>query len=53
VGHTEWADWLRLDGHELELGRVQGRPRVKIPALDSMLELCRGGEPRHAADGTD
>ena len=53
VDHTEWADWLRLDGHELELGRVQGRPRVKIPALDSMLELCRGGEPRRAADDTD
>jgi ferredoxin--NADP+ reductase len=41
VDCTCWADWLRLDGHEMELGRVQGRPRVKIPALRSMLEAAR------------
>jgi ferredoxin--NADP+ reductase len=41
VDYTEWANWLRLDGHELELGRTQGRPRVKIPALRSMLEVAR------------
>lgn len=41
VDYTEWANWLRLDGHELELGRTQGRPRVKIPALPTMLEVGR------------
>jgi ferredoxin--NADP+ reductase len=42
VDYTNWADWLRLDDHELRLGREQGRPRVKIPVLCSMLELSRG-----------
>jgi ferredoxin--NADP+ reductase len=42
VDYTDWADWLRLDDHEIELGRRQGRPRVKIPALRSMLEFSRG-----------
>ena len=41
VDHTDWASWLRLDDHEVELGRRQGRPRVKIPVLGSMLEFCR------------
>ena len=41
VEHTDWASWLRLDDHEIELGRKQSRPRVKIPALHSMLELSR------------
>jgi len=44
VDYTDWADWLRLDDHEIELGRGQGRPRVKIPALRSMLELSRRSE---------
>ena len=42
VDYTNWANWLRLDDHEIELGRRQGRPRVKIPALRSMLEFSRG-----------
>jgi ferredoxin--NADP+ reductase len=42
VDYTDWASWLRLDDHELRLGREQGRPRVKIPALHSMLQLARG-----------
>jgi ferredoxin--NADP+ reductase len=42
VDYTQWADWLRLDDHEVGLGRLQGRPRVKIPALRAMLELSRG-----------
>jgi ferredoxin--NADP+ reductase len=42
VNYTNWANWLRLDDHEVELGRTQGRPRVKIPALHSMLEISRG-----------
>lgn len=42
VDYTNWANWLRLDEHEVRLGVEQGRPRVKIPALRSMLELSRG-----------
>ena len=42
VAYTTWADWRRLDDHEVELGRVQGRPRVKVPGLRSMLETARG-----------
>jgi len=48
VDYTEWANWLRLDGHELELGRTQGRPRVKIPTLRSMLEVARSSGDRGA-----
>jgi ferredoxin--NADP+ reductase len=42
VDYTNWANWLRLDEHEVELGRRQNRPRVKIPVLDSMLQVSRG-----------
>lgn len=41
VYYTSWMDWLRLDDYETELGRKQGRPRVKIPDLHSMLEISR------------
>jgi ferredoxin--NADP+ reductase len=41
VDYTDWANWLRLDDHETQLGRRQGRPRVKIPDLRSMMELSR------------
>jgi NADPH-dependent glutamate synthase beta chain and related oxidoreductases len=44
VQYTHWENWLRLDAHEIELGRMQNRPRVKIPALRSMLELSRGAQ---------
>jgi ferredoxin--NADP+ reductase len=53
VGHTDWASWLRLDEHELELGRAQGRPRVKIPLLGAMLELCRGSRAVRPVAETD
>jgi ferredoxin--NADP+ reductase len=52
VGYTDWADWLRLDDHEIGLGREQGRPRVKVPVLRSMLELCRGARAADAATNT-
>jgi ferredoxin--NADP+ reductase len=41
VEYTLWANWLRLDEHEVALGRTQGRPRVKIPSLGAMLALAR------------
>jgi ferredoxin--NADP+ reductase len=50
VDCTDWADWLRLDGHEIELGRAQGRPRVKLPALRAMLDAARLPDP-NACEG--
>lgn len=41
VNYTNWTNWLRLDDYETQLGSKQGRPRVKIPDLHSMLELSR------------
>lgn len=41
VNYTDWMNWLRLDDYETQLGSKQGRPRVKIPDLRSMLELSR------------
>jgi ferredoxin--NADP+ reductase len=50
--YTNWANWLRLDDHEIQLGRRQGRPRVKIPGLRSMLELSRGSKAQVSPDQT-
>jgi ferredoxin--NADP+ reductase len=44
VNYTNWANWLRLDDYETQLGRKQGRPRVKIPDLRSMLELSHNSD---------
>jgi ferredoxin--NADP+ reductase len=41
VNYTNWMNWLRLDHYETQLGRKQGRPRVKIPDLRSMMDLSR------------
>jgi ferredoxin--NADP+ reductase len=32
-------DWLKLDQHEQETGKAQGRPRVKVVSKQKMLEL--------------
>lgn len=53
VDYTNWANWLRLDDHEIQLGRSQGRPRVKIPDLRSMLEHSRLSNAPDSADNTD
>jgi len=53
VDYTNWANWLQLDDHETELGRRQGRPRVKIPDLRSMLELSHHSNASGSADKTD
>ncbi|GAA1859530.1 FAD-dependent oxidoreductase [Pseudonocardia ailaonensis] len=39
---VDWAAWLRLDGHEAELGGSAGRGRVKVRDLASMLKQCLG-----------
>lgn len=41
VHYIDWSGWLRLDEYETELGRVAGRPRVKLATLEAMLEAVR------------
>ena len=53
VDYTNWANWLRLDDHETQLGRRQGRPRVKIPDLRSMLELSHRSNTPGSAESTN
>jgi ferredoxin--NADP+ reductase len=35
--YFSFADWLKLDAIEVERGRAQGRPRVKLTSIDEML----------------
>lgn len=42
VQHVAWADWLRLDAHEVRAGEQQRRPRVKVPEFSAMLRLSKG-----------
>ncbi|MET4808170.1 FAD-dependent oxidoreductase [Limibacillus sp. MBR-115] len=53
VGYTNWANWLRLDDHELHLGRKQNRPRVKIPDLRTMLKISRLSNDSGSTGGTN
>lgn len=57
VDYVDWAGWLRLDTHEAQLGEQQGRSRVKIPDLPSMLEFSRESEETSGtvgqSDGSD
>lgn len=55
VDYTNWANWLRLDDHEIQLGSKQGRPRVKVPDLRSMLRIsrCSDASGSGSADDTD
>lgn len=53
VNYINWENWLRLDGHEIELGHKRGCPRVKIPDLRSMLELSRQPGSLSAIDSLD
>ncbi len=41
VDYTTWDDWERLDAHEISLGEVQGRERVKVVAREDMLRAGR------------
>lgn len=42
VDYTTWAEWERLDAHEIALGAQQGRDRVKVVARDDMIRAGRG-----------
>lgn len=42
VDYTTWAEWERLDAHEVALGAEQGRERVKVVPREDMM---RAGRP--------
>lgn len=42
VDYTTWAEWERLDAHEMALGAQQGRERVKVVPREDMI---RSGRP--------
>lgn len=42
VGHVEWSGWMLLDVWEQELGKAQGRERVKVVPREDMLAIVRG-----------
>ena len=37
-----WPEWVRLAEREAELGKAQGRPRVKHTTIAEMMEIIRG-----------
>lgn len=41
VDYTTWAEWERLDAHEIELGAEQGRERVKVVPRAEMITAGR------------
>ena len=41
VDYTTWAEWERLDAHEIELGAEQGRERVKVVPREDMIAAGR------------
>lgn len=41
VDYTTWAEWERLDAHEISRGEVQGRERVKVVAREDMIRAGR------------
>ncbi len=40
-----FENWLELDAVELEAGKTQGRPRVKLTRIGEMLERVKSKEP--------
>lgn len=41
VDYTTWAEWERLDAHEVALGAEQGRERIKVVPRDEMISAGR------------
>jgi len=41
VHYVTFAQWLELDRHETEAGKLAGRPRVKIARISEMLEKLK------------
>lgn len=42
VDYTTWAEWERLDAHEIALGAAQDRERVKVVPREDMIRAGRG-----------
>ncbi|HVP02025.1 MAG TPA: FAD-dependent oxidoreductase [Solirubrobacteraceae bacterium] len=40
--HVPYEGWQAIDRHERERGEADGRPRVKLTAVEEMLEIARG-----------
>lgn len=51
--YVDWSGWLRLDTHEVDLGRSEGRERIKIPDLATMLAITRDGVEPETGHGAD
>jgi ferredoxin/flavodoxin---NADP+ reductase len=45
VRYTTLDGWHALDAHEVELGRPQGRDRVKVVPREDMVRLSRDAQP--------
>jgi ferredoxin--NADP+ reductase len=41
-----WKEWLEIDAHEIESGRLHGRERTKATAYAELLERLRAGSER-------
>ena len=41
VEFVSFAEWKILDNHEKEVGKIEGRPRVKETTVEKMLEIIR------------
>jgi ferredoxin--NADP+ reductase len=41
IDYTTWAEWERLDAHEMALGAQQGRERVKVVPRADMIRAGR------------
>ncbi|GAA2636698.1 FAD-dependent oxidoreductase [Paractinoplanes durhamensis] len=40
--YTTWAEWQKLDAHEIALGEPHGRKRIKVVPRQEMLDICAG-----------
>lgn len=43
VPYVRWEDWLRVDAHEVALGRAAGRERIKIDDRRALIEVLSPG----------
>ncbi len=43
VRYITYPEWLKIDAYEVEMGRREGRPRVKVTELEDFLKIL---EPR-------
>ncbi len=43
VRYVSYDDWMKIDAHETEMGEKQGRPRVKLTALEDFFKVLAAG----------